>query len=559
MSEMLCRGEAGAHNPEQQVESPPVSLDIQDGPKESEGAQEVCAPGNVKWEDFLVHMLGVDVTPVAKEVYANIVGSPESSVMKFVCGICLIDGVWRNREKAQRCFNMIGETGDGKLFDFDSFLREMLIRDENRLRIMGEVNMIEGAEISMVQFVCGICLEYGVVENTEQAATCFKMAADEGHIQAQVSYGLCLRHEIGVAYWDAEESMRYIKMAADRGNADGQFTYGICLEERIGVPIDLEEACRYYKLAMEQGHMLAKQAFTNLSELMTNDVMSLVTNFSAYGTESKNGRKVYLIPESGGDFLAVRRFIVSRRFSTRRVLREIGLLVSLNHRCVERFISWRFQDLCCFRTMQFGWNFMSNGSLRRVLFHVKNGKNIPGWWTHDNISRIIVDMIIGLRYLHSRGIIHGNMKPSNILIDDEYRGIINDIANDRFREIPTHPQKRRKNDVIIYHAPEVAWGRRVPTEKIDVYAFGLILYEMIVGRDAFQKMSQYLEMLLNQTRPVIPETVNHFIAEIMQECWSENPEDRPSFHALYDKLKAARFPFYDDISNETIRKMEDEC
>ena len=93
------------------------------------------------------------------------------------------------------------------------------------------------------------CVEKDVCK----AARYFKMAADQGHADAQCDYGSCLVDGEGVEK-DVCEAARYFKMAADQGHAGGQCGYGFCLEHGEGVEKDVCEAASYYKLAADQGH-----------------------------------------------------------------------------------------------------------------------------------------------------------------------------------------------------------------------------------------------------------------------------------------------------------------
>jgi localization factor PodJL len=61
------------------------------------------------------------------------------------------------------------------------------------------------------------------------------------------------------------EAVKYWKLSADQGNANGQLGYGICLEAGTGVAKNVEEAKKYYKMAMEKGCVLAERAYKKLT------------------------------------------------------------------------------------------------------------------------------------------------------------------------------------------------------------------------------------------------------------------------------------------------------
>jgi hypothetical protein len=92
-------------------------------------------------------------------------------------------------------------------------------------------------------------------------------------------------------------------------------------------------------------------------------------------------------------------------------------------------------------------------------------------------------------------------------------------------------------------APECYENETGP--KCDVFSFGLILYELVVGREALmKKWSQYTVMkllLVDQFRPAIPEWVIPEVRELIDECWADKPDDRPSFRQIFKRLKAINF------------------
>jgi serine/threonine protein kinase len=99
-----------------------------------------------------------------------------------------------------------------------------------------------------------------------------------------------------------------------------------------------------------------------------------------------------------------------------------------------------------------------------------------------------------------------------------------------------------------YIAPEVL-NRGTVTKKVDVFAFGLILYEMMTGESVFPKdvtIMQLATQFLDHRRPEIPSTLHPIVRDIIQGCWSDNAEERPDFEDIYCLLESECFPFYED-------------
>jgi serine/threonine protein kinase len=196
---------------------------------------------------------------------------------------------------------------------------------------------------------------------------------------------------------------------------------------------------------------------------------------------------------------------------------------------------------------------MKNGSLSDVLLQVKRGET-PNYWTHTNIVKAIVGVIMGMKYLHSKNFIHRDLKPSNILVDDEGRIRIGDFGCARMEDCGC--QTASTLGARPYVAPEVLSGM-TPTKKVDVFAFGLTLYEILLGESVFPKNIKPVQMVRPHdrgSRTDIPEGTHPAVRNVIQQCWSEKAEDRPTFDEIYKVLSENWFPFFTDQDNGAIER-----
>ncbi|XP_055824530.1 G-type lectin S-receptor-like serine/threonine-protein kinase SD2-5 [Solanum dulcamara] len=125
------------------------------------------------------------------------------------------------------------------------------------------------------------------------------------------------------------------------------------------------------------------------------------------------------------------------------------------------------------------YEYMVNGSLDRWITH-ENQENGLTWNTRQ---RIISDIAKGLAYLHedcSHKIIHLDIKPQNILLDQNFNAKISDFGLSKLIEKDKSKVVTRMRGTRGYLAPE--WLSSVITEKVDVYAFGIVLLEILCGR-----------------------------------------------------------------------------
>ncbi|KAJ9159238.1 hypothetical protein P3X46_024758 [Hevea brasiliensis] len=144
------------------------------------------------------------------------------------------------------------------------------------------------------------------------------------------------------------------------------------------------------------------------------------------------------------------------------------------------------------------YEYMQNGSLHQVLFD-PNFRTILDWKVRYDICLGIAK---GLRYLHEEkrfDIVHGNIKATNIMLDQSYTAKLSDLGiarlcgeEDLFLSIVKARAAR------VYMAPEYARGE-VITVKADVYSFGVVLLEIVSGKiSADHTQNREVDFLLDK-------------------------------------------------------------
>ncbi len=116
--------------------------------------------------------------------------------------------------------------------------------------------------------------------------------------------------------------------------------------------------------------------------------------------------------------------------------------------------------------------------------------------------RLAIQVATGLDFAHSRGIIHADLKPSNVLLDEDGRPKICDFGI--ARSVEEGEESGQLFATAQYVAPERVEGKKASTAT-DVYGLGLVLYEMLVGKPPFT--SSYASVLLRDhvvRQPVPP-------------------------------------------------------
>lgn len=174
--------------------------------------------------------------------------------------------------------------------------------------------------------------------------------------------------------------------------------------------------------------------------------------------------------------------------------------------------------------------YMPNQSLDLLI----NQSPISSSWNETKKLICIYGISSAMSFLHSHDIIHGSLYPTNILMDYNMFPKISDfhLFNLHFTNQNTIDTQRS-----IYIAPELC-GKTDRTKAGDVYAFGMLIYEIITNERPF-KDSTFLEILTkvsNGNRPEIP-PMNEPYKNLIEFCWSQNSEDRPTFIEIQNLLR----------------------
>ncbi|KAH7861878.1 hypothetical protein Vadar_032099 [Vaccinium darrowii] len=163
---------------------------------------------------------------------------------------------------------------------------------------------------------------------------------------------------------------------------------------------------------------------------------------------------------------------------------EVNVIGQTHHKNLVRLVG--FCDEGEHRMLVY--EFMSNGTLASFLF----GEMKPSW---NQRSKIALGIARGLLYLHeecSTQIIHCDIKPQNILLDDYYNARISDFGLAKLLMINQSQTNTGIRGTRGYVAPE--WFRSKPvTAKVDVYSFGVLLLEIITCRKHLGELETGLE------------------------------------------------------------------
>jgi serine/threonine protein kinase len=224
-------------------------------------------------------------------------------------------------------------------------------------------------------------------------------------------------------------------------------------------------------------------------------------------------------------------------------MKELDILRFLRHPNVVGLVGFYLRE------GDLPWTMLTEWMPKRSLAHLISS---PGYGTQTSTvkAQIILGIILGMRYCHSRGIVHRNLTPSNILLTDMLEAKIGDF---RFAET-LHADELSSPALVNapeYTAPEVRGSDS--GGPADVFSFGIILWEMTKGKKAFTHIpwSSIRRRIRDGLRPDLT-GVQPVVSALLKKCWSQNPVDRPTFDWVLNELRSRDYQCFPDVDGIAV-------
>lgn len=203
--------------------------------------------------------------------------------------------------------------------------------------------------------------------------------------------------------------------------------------------------------------------------------------------------------------------------------------------------------------------YATNGDLQTKL-HERPASAPPLSWS--NRFKIILGTAKGLAHLHHSfrpPIIHYNIKPSNILLDENYNPKISDFGLARLlTKLEKHVISNRFQSALGYVAPELACQNLRVNEKCDVFCFGMLILELVTGRRPVEYGEDNVVILSDHVRVSVeqgnvldcvdpsmddyPEDEVFPVLKLALVCTSQIPSSRPSMAEVVQILQVIKTP-----------------
>lgn len=241
------------------------------------------------------------------------------------------------------------------------------------------------------------------------------------------------------------------------------------------------------------------------------------------------------------------------------ILRELNILLKIQHPTIVHFEGFTFNDILGNETITLFIDYMEQGTLYDLLEKERQGL-LPHEFDNTKRQIILIGISRGMMILHKNNVIHRDLKPGNILINNDFKPLITDFGLSKiFTSSNANIQSMSECGTHPYMAPEIIEGNNFNI-MADVYAFGFLMYEMVTGMKALDNMlngeefnaRKFMNSVVDGKRPSFnDEKIKPGLKIMIEQCWSADPNDRPTFSEIYSKLSFNDGDFYVD-SNDNI-------
>ncbi|CAB3407911.1 unnamed protein product [Caenorhabditis bovis] len=210
------------------------------------------------------------------------------------------------------------------------------------------------------------------------------------------------------------------------------------------------------------------------------------------------------------------------------LLDEARFMVGLSHRNLVTLVGVVLDDANVYMVTEY----MANGNLVELLR--SRGRH---YLEKSQLMKFAIDICEGMCYLESKQIVHRDLAARNVLLDDDLVAKISDFGLAKKANSVSHDSSTGKFP-IKWTAPEALRHSQFST-KSDVWSFGILLWEIFsFGRVPYPRIpiQDVVRHIEKGYRMEAPEGCPPEVMKIMNETWALQPQDRPSFGQVLQKL-----------------------
>lgn len=216
-------------------------------------------------------------------------------------------------------------------------------------------------------------------------------------------------------------------------------------------------------------------------------------------------------------------------FLEKQFTSEVAMLFRLQHPNIITFYgACKKRPVFCIIT-----EYLAGGSLRQYL-HQQEPHSVP----LNLVLKLALDIASGMQYLHSQGILHRDLKSENLLLGEDMCIKVADFGISCLES--QCGSTKGFTGTYRWMAPEMI-KEKTHTKKVDVYSFGIVLWELLTALTPFDNMTpEQAAYAVSQknARPPLPSECPVAFSHLINRCWSSNPDKRPHFEEIVSILRS---------------------
>lgn len=207
---------------------------------------------------------------------------------------------------------------------------------------------------------------------------------------------------------------------------------------------------------------------------------------------------------------------------------EVSTLKNLDHLNIVQYLGFEVKD----NINSLFLEYVAGGSVGSLI-------RMYGRFDEQMIKHLTTQVLSGLSYLHSRGILHRDMKADNLLLDQEGVCKISDFGISRKSQDIYSNSEMTMRGTVFWMAPEMVDTAQGYSAKVDIWSVGCVVLEMFAGKRPWSNLEVVAAMFKigkSKSAPPIPEDTLPLISQLgkdfLDACFEVDPEARPTADQL---------------------------
>ncbi|WBW73528.1 serine/threonine protein kinase Ppk16 [Schizosaccharomyces osmophilus] len=260
-----------------------------------------------------------------------------------------------------------------------------------------------------------------------------------------------------------------------------------------------------------------------------NDLIASITNpritiIGTYRVESVVGEGSF-----GKVYLAVHLLTNTKvvlKSSSRREAVILAREIHHHRRLLHPNITRLYEVICAEDRIYLAMEYCPNGELYEFVSRQEA-------LTEKKACKLFWQLCCAIKYLHTQGCVHRDLKLENIFLDKNFDIKIGDFGFSRDTDCSRRTFMSTRCGTVAYCAPEIVLGQKYIGECADIWSLGIIMYAMLVGRLPFDEDDTSLtEHKIINEQPFIPETISPNATDLLIRLLRKDYRFRPSIDQI---------------------------